>query len=409
MSAQRLLINTDGNPYMPRKIKEVLMRHGIKQKAWCDAIMQTNGKALSLAAGTQILNWNTWPKNTSQESIKQQTEEFLIGKGAKKTELANIWEFDQDDPMRNGHPTGVHVGQEFRKTDHVNLIGEIEMLSQQAKKHFGIFMNPFIGEMKSKDDVFITPDITYVSQSMMMNAKHGGILAVIGESGSGKSTIRIDFLERVAKDSEPIRVIFPRVLDKEKLSAGMLCEAIINDMDPYVVIPQTLERKGRLVEKLLRESYEAGVRHVLIIEESQDLDIHILKILKRIYEIQDGYKKLISIILIGQPELAVKLDETRHPKAREFIRRCEKATLEPLDNHLPAYLKFKFERQNVDAERVFSEDAYDAIRARLTLNDKGELISHVHPLSVNNLVTKAMNLAADIGEQQITAALIAKL
>ena len=63
----------------------------------------------------------------------------------------------------------------------------------------------------------------------------------------------------------------------------------------------------------------------------------------------------------------------------------------------------------MDAERVFSEDAYDAIRARLTQNDKGQMISHVHPLSVNNLVIKAMNLAADIGEKQVTAALISKL
>lgn len=409
MSAQRLLINTYGNPYMPLNLKAVLMRYAIKQNDWCAAIKQKSGQPLSLSAGTQIINWDTWPKSTTRESIMQQTEAFLAEQGVSKAEIAQIWTVDEKDPMRHGHPTGVHVGQPFKKTEHVNLIGEIEMLSQQAKKHFGIFMNPFVGEMKSKDDVFITPDITYVSQSMMMNAKHGGILAVIGESGSGKSTVRIDFLEKIAKDSEPIRVIFPRVLDKEKLSAGMLCEAIINDMDPYAVIPQTLERKGRLVEKLLRESYEAGVRHVLIIEESQDLDIHILKILKRIYEIQDGYKKLISITLIGQPELALKLDETRHPKAREFIRRCEKATLEPLDNYLPAYLKFKLNRQNVDAERVFSEDAYDAIRARLTQNDKGQMISHVHPLSVNNLVIKAMNLAADIGEKQVTAALISKL
>lgn len=409
MSALRLLINTDGNPYMPRKLKEVLMRHGIKQKVWCDNIMQTNGKTLSLAAGTQILNWNTWPKNTSQESIKKQTEDFLIDKGAKKAELANIWEFDQDDPMRNGHPTGVHVGQPFKKTDHVNLIGEIEMLSPQAKKHFKLFLNPFQEDVNSHDDVFVSPDIRYVRESMFAIAKHGGLLAVIGESGSGKSTLRKDMIERINRDSEKIRIIFPRLVDKTRASAGSICEAIIKDMQPEAKLPQSLESKARLVERLLKDSSDAGNRHVIIIEEAHDLTIDVMKLLKRFYEIEDGFKKLIAIILVGQPELAHKLDEGRYPQAREFIRRCEQSILLPLDNHLADYVAFKFNRLNIDVRQIISDDAYDAIRDRLTDKRAGRNISYVNPLLVNTTLVKAMNLAADIGEQQITAALIGKL
>ena len=45
-----------------------------------------------------------------------------------------------------------------------------------------------------------------------------------------------------------------------------------------------------------------------------------LKFLKRFWELEDGFKKLLSILLIGQPELKNKLDERQHYEAREVIR-----------------------------------------------------------------------------------------
>lgn len=409
MSAQRLLINTDGNPYMPLNLKAVLMRYAIKQNDWCAAIKQKSGQPLSLSAGTQIINWDTWPKSTTRESIMQQTEAFLAQQGVSKAEIAQIWTVDEKDPMRHGHPTGVHVGQPFKKTDHVNLIGEIEMLSPQAKKHFKLFINPFQEDVNSHDDVFVSPDIRYVRESMFAIAKHGGLLAVIGESGSGKSTLRKDMIERINRDSEKIRIIFPRLVDKTRASAGSICEAIIKDMQPEAKLPQSLESKARLVERLLKDSSDAGNRHVIIIEEAHDLTIDVMKLLKRFYEIEDGFKKLIAIILVGQPELAHKLDEGRYPQAREFIRRCGQSILLPLDNHLAEYVAFKFKRVNVDVSQIISDDSYDAIRDRLTDKRAGRNISYVNPLLVNATLVKAMNLAADIGEQLITASLISKL
>ena len=394
---------------MPLKLKEVLMRYAIKQNDWCAAIMQKSGQRLSLAAGTQIINWDTWPKTTTKDSIKEQTKKFLKDQGASELEIASVWQVSENDPMRHGHPTGIHLGPKKTNSDHINLVGDIEMLSPQAKKHFKLFVNPFVEDVTSHDDVYLSADIRYVRESMFAIAKHGGLLAVIGESGSGKSTLRKDLVERINRDSEKIRIIFPRLVDKTRASAGSICEAIIRDMQPEAKLPQSLESKARMVERLLKDSSDAGNRHVILFEEAHDLTIDVMKLLKRFYEIEDGFKKLIAIILIGQPELAHKLDEGRYPQAREFIRRCEQAILLPLDNHLADYVTFKFKRVNVDASLIISDDAYDAIRDRLTDKRAGRNVSYVNPLLVNNTLVKAMNLAAEIGEQQITAALINRM
>ena len=278
------------------------------------------------------------------------------------------------------------------------------MLSPNAKKHFSIFRDPFGDDVQGPEDVYLSPDNRYIREAMMSAAKHGGFLAVIGESGAGKSVLRKDLLDRITRDSHSIVVVQPRAIDKARLTTGHIFESIICDLSPGASIRASYEAKARQAETLLRDSSRAGNTHVLLIEESHDLSIATLKSLKRFWELEDGFKRLLSIILIGQPEMKVKLNEQTNPAAREVIRRCEVAELLPLDKHLEAYLALKFKRVGKEAGEVFGADAYDAMRRRLTERRMG-----VYPLIVNNLVTKAMNLAAEIGAGQIGADLVKEL
>lgn len=405
----RLQFNAQGYQYMPIKLKAILMRYGVKQHDWCKAVIQSSNLPLSLSAGAQIINWDTWPKATPKESIKSQTDAFLRSRGVPEAEIAQAWEVDDADNMRYGHPAGVHVGQYPRAVPEIDPIGEPEMLSPNAKKHFAMFRDPFKDEVNSADDVYTSPDIRYIREAMYTTAKHGGLLAVVGESGGGKSVLRRDLIERINRDKEQIVVIFPRVIDKTRLNAGSICEAIIRDLQPESKLPQSLESKARIVEKVLKSSAEAGNKHVVIIEEAHDITIQCMKYLKRFWELEDGFKKLLSIVLIGQPELMHKLNEGSNPDAREFIRRCEVAQLVPLDRNLEDYLKFKFERIGAPVAKVFEDDAFEAIRKRLTKEQNGRVISHLNPLMVNNLVTKAMNLCAEIGEEKLSAEVIKRL
>lgn len=394
---------------MPLKLKGVLIRHGIKQNEWSARVLQFDNRPLGESAATILLNWNQWPRRTPRKSIEEQTAQFLRARGVSEEEIASAFEPEEcGDPYFNARPRP----SARARTDSPDIAPvEVEMLSIEAKKRFALFQDPFINDVTGPEDVFLAADQRYIREAMYQTAKHGGFLAVIGESGSGKTTLRRDLIERVK--NEDITIIQPRVFDKTRLTAGMICDAIICDISKEA--PKLrLESKARQVERLLIGSASAGASHVLIIEEAHDLSVATLKYLKRFWELEHGFKKLLAIILIGQPELKGLLDERQNYEAREVIRRCEIAQLEPLNGNLEDYLALKFQRVGKRLEEIFAKDAFDAMRARLTDRRRGpggadHVISQLYPLVVNRLVTRALNEAAEIGAPRIDRALIEAL
>ncbi len=409
----RLACKVDLEPHMPLKLKGILMEYGVDQRTYARAITQTEGyvkgRPLSLAAAADLIVRNTWPALTPRREIIRQTNEFLFGLGVPADVIKTAFEFDPDDIYRGHHPKGCHAGQHAQKPD-IDPI-ETEMLTPQAKKLFKLFRDPFTDDVQGPEDVFLSADQRYIREVLFATARHGGFVAVAGESGSGKTTLRRDLLDRIQREGHPVVAIQPRVIDKGVLTASAICHAIIDDLNPGARVPRSLEAQARAVERVLTESSRAGNSHVLIIEEAHDLSIQTLKYLKRFWELEDGFKKLLAIILVGQPELKVKLDERRNFEAREVIRRCEIAELMPLDNVLEDYLRLKFKRVSADYSAIFAADAADGIRARLTRPGKTprDLISMVYPLTVNRLVVRALNLAAELGQPRVDAALIKEL
>lgn len=410
---QAIAFNRNGDAYMPIKLKSLLLRHGLTQTDFSKAVKQTNGVPLSLSAASLLLNWGTWPKATKADDIMRQTEAWLMVKGVPAEDLSGMWNHDGDDRARCGQPSGIHVGQAMGKTykrhgatppEDFDPLGEPEMLSPAAKKHFSLFIDPFREDVQGPDDVFLSPDQRYIREAMFTAAKHGGFLGVVGESGAGKTVLRKDLLDRITRDGHPIIVIQPRVIDKDKLTTSNIFEAITQDLSPGAKLRQSTEGKARQAESLLRDSSRAGNTHVLMIEEAHDLGVKTLKSLKRFWELEDGFKRLLSIILIGQPELKLKLDERTNYEAREVIRRCEVAELVPLDRNLEGYLELKFKRVGKSLGEVFEADAFDMIRRRLIERRHG-----VYPLVVNNLVVKAMNTCAEIGAAKVGADVVKEI
>ena len=147
-----------------------------------------------------------------------------------------------------------------------------------------------------------------------------------------------------------------------------------------------------------------GDRCCLVVEEAHNLTVHAFKTLKQLWELEDGYNKLISIILIGQTELGDKLDERHHPEMREVIRRTQIATIQGLGDNLTPYLQLKFKRVGASLESVFDADALETLSRRLTSkDDRGKAVSHAYPLTVNLYAVRAINLAAGMGEAKVTA------
>jgi type II secretory pathway predicted ATPase ExeA len=148
-----------------------------------------------------------------------------------------------------------------------------------------------------------------------------------------------------------------------------------------------------------------------MIEEAHDLSIQTLKYLKRFWEMEDGFKKLLAIVLIGQVEMKAKLDESRNWEAREIIRRMEILELEPLDGKdIGEYLNLKFRRLNKERNSVFTDDACEALARKLQRQTRNGIVYSVaYPLLINNWARKAMNLAASIKVKLVDADVVNSL
>lgn len=386
-------------------------------------------RATGVSAGTicVVVNHGRWPKGRPGEvPLKERIREYLLSRGASPETVATAFDEVPADPRANAGQqamaqathSGPRPGTTQDEDDHMLL--RHYKLTPEARRHFKIPRDPFVDEMRDQHDVFASVDIRYVRSAMRHTAKHGGMLAVVAESGGGKSILRKDLNQWIADAGEPITVIEPFILgmaaherEGAPLRAADIIAAVIRTVAPGATLRQRLQDRSDQMKRVLQGSAQVGRRHVVIIEEAHALAKPTIKALKRFYELEDGFKKLLAVMLIGQTELEDKLSEN-DPEVREVVQRCELIRLPPLDNHVEGYLKHKFDRADVDMATVLAPDALDTIREVLrqaethTYRGRRETRerSLCHPLAINNLVTRAMNEAVRIGAPKVTAPLI---
>ncbi len=378
-------------------------------------------KDLGLSPGTfaDLVNHGQWPKK-QEAMLRRLLSDRLVEAGASTAQIDRALNAapKKQNAQSGNSERSIRPGKGTHQEGATMLLRK-QTLTPSARKHFGLFRDPFTEDVTSADDVFLTPDIRYVREAMWATAKHGGLLAVVGESGAGKTTLRRDLLDRIQREQASMVVIEPYVLAMEEsdikgktLKSAHIAEAIITAVNPLERPKRSPEARFRQLHQLLKDSHRSGNRHVLVIEEAHCLPTATLKHLKRFFELEDGFKKLLAIVLIGQPELRLKLSE-KNAEVREVVQRCEIAELAPLDNHLGDYIKFKLERVGAKFDQVFEQGAIDALRAKLTFATKssrafgqGEAISLLYPLAVSNVISAAMNMAVSIGAPQVSADVI---
>lgn len=379
---------------------------------------------VSKATINLICKFDQWPKTvkTNQTALRPLIAEFLRGHGATEEQVLGAFEplFEGAHPLCSSTACALYSHGQQAKNQEDDMNVRHSRLTSETRQHFKILRDPFVDELRSCADVFESDDIRYVRAAVRQTAQHGGFLAVTGESGAGKSTIRKDLMEWIRTSGERIEVIEPYVVATSAASksgrllvAADIVGAVVRNLAPTKPLRSSLEARTHQMHQLLKEGASDGRKHVVVIEEAHDLAAPTLKAMKRFYEQEDGFKKLLAIILIGQNELAEKLSE-KDPEVREVVQRCELITLPPLDNNLSAYLNHKFKRVEADVATVLEPGAIEAIRAVLRRNESRSFggkrttqnVSKCHPLAVNNLVTRAMNMAAGISAKTVNAALI---
>lgn len=140
----------------------------------------------------------------------------------------------------------------------------------------------------------------------------GGFIVLTGEVGTGKTTICRCLLQQVPENAEIAFIINP------KQSINQLLQSIFGDLGLEYSKGDTSKD---LIDKLnthLLDAHSKGINTILIIDEAQNLSVDVLEQLRLLTNLETNEKKLLQLVLLGQPELNHLLTK---PELRQLAQR----------------------------------------------------------------------------------------
>ncbi|WP_278350649.1 ExeA family protein [Marinobacter nauticus] len=162
----------------------------------------------------------------------------------------------------------------------------------------------------------------------------GGFIVITGEVGTGKTTVCRCFIENAPAHVDIALVLNPRLSARELLSS--VCDELEIAHQPDASIKTLVDS----INQDLLKAHAAGRHKVLIIDEAQNLSAEVLEQLRLLTNLETSEKKLLQIVLLGQPELQeiLALPELRQLNQRVTAR----YHLDAIDRQeLPAYLQYR--------------------------------------------------------------------
>ena len=259
------------------------------------------------------------------------------------------------------------------------------------QQYFGLFDAPF--------SIAVNPRYLFMSARHRDALAHllygvgsgGGFILLTGEVGTGKTTLNRCLLEQLPENTDIAIVLNPAVSAVELLAT--VCDEF--DID-YPRETESLKILTDALHQFLLSNHQKERRTVLMIDEAQHLGFEVLEQIRLLTNLETDEKKLLQIILTGQPELASML---ARPELRQLNQRITaRFDLTPLnEQETQTYVRHRLQIAGLsDGREVFSQGA---------LREIYRLSSGV-PRVINLLCDRAMMGAYGRDQATVSASLI---
>ena len=217
-----------------------------------------------------------------------------------------------------------------------------------------------------------------------------GFVAIIGEVGTGKTTLLNAALDRL-EDNVKVAYIFNTDVTADQLLANILAELDLARAGESLDRSQALDRLNRFATQQL----SAGGNVALIVDEAHNLDRQTMESLRLLSNLETHKRKLIQIVLSGQPELDSKLSDIRLRQLAERI--SMKRYIMPLnEEETYQYIQHRLAVAEYEGEQLLDEKAQ-----RLVWNYSGGI-----PRRINILCDNVFLIGYGLDKKRIEAGMV---
>ncbi len=198
-------------------------------------------------------------------------------------------------------------------------------------RHFSLREAPF--SITPDSAFFYSHEGVQAALNMLLVALRSGegFLKIVGEVGCGKTVLCRQLLKTL--QGECVTAYIPN----PDMGPDDLLMALINELDVEVSAPISRHKVLNALRDCLLRHAGAGRRVIVCIDEAQAIPLRTVESLRLLSNLETEKRKLLQLVLLGQPELDEKLSR---PEIRQLLQRITFSEyLGPMSaQRVPAYL-----------------------------------------------------------------------
>ncbi|MDD5028413.1 MAG: AAA family ATPase [Rhodoferax sp.] len=223
----------------------------------------------------------------------------------------------------------------------------------------------------------------------------GGFVLLTGDIGTGKTTICRCFLAQIPPNCHVAYIFNPKLSVLELLQS--ICQEFHVALKATYTGTPTVKDYIDALNAFLLHSHANGQSSVLIIDEAQNLAADVLEQLRLLTNLETNERKLLQIVLIGQPELRAMLERPELEQlAQRVVARFHLDALSPSETG--QYIAHRLGVAGHTGALPFDEKALQRIH-RLT---------HGVPRRINLLCARALLGAWATGQNRVNRKVVDK-